>query len=216
MKHTGPKMNKTIQLTATLTLVSLIAGPSAFAETRHQTETAAIYIAAHAITVEGRIRNIGRDRNGFVIHLDRGATLFASSQTVVSTPARRVNAGLRHLDRGDVIRATGHVRVGNAIHITSITLLRNDDRDERTLRGIVQSVDARQRLVVIREDRTPNVVAVDLGDAERNDRRWDNERDNRWSDLRNIRPGDRLTASGEWQGDRFEAERFDVGENGRR
>jgi hypothetical protein len=39
---------------------------------------------------------------------------------------------------------------------------------------------------------------------------------NRWSDLRNIRRGDRIVASGEWRDNRFEAERFDIGDSERR
>jgi hypothetical protein len=208
-------MNKMLKLTATLTLVTIMVSPSAFAETRHRSETNGSLYRVRTVTVEGRIRDIDRERNGLLIRLERGgAALFASPQTDIYVGSRRTGNGrFRQLDRGDVIRATGSVGARGTIYLDSITLLRNDGPSNRTVRGLVQSINVSQRLVAIREDQSGRIFTIDLRNAQRNDRRWDNERDERWSDIRNIRRGDRIIARGDWRGNVFEAERYDVGEN---
>ncbi len=209
-------MNKMLKLTATLSLATMLLSPSAFAETRHRNETNIVRVRSRIVTVEGRIADIDRDRNGLLIRLDRnGAVLYATPQTDVYLGSRRTgNGGLRQLDRGDVIRATGSVGARGTIYLDTITLVRNDrsdNRNDRTVRGVVQSIDVSQRTVWVRDDQSGRTVAVDLRDAERNDRRWDNERSDRWSDIRNIRRGDRIIVRGQWRGSVFEADRYDVG-----
>ena len=211
-------MNKMLKLTATLSLATMLLSPSAFAETRHRNETNVMRARSRLVTVEGRIRDIDRDRTGLLIRLDRNnAVLYASPQTDVYLGSRRTgNGGIRQLDRGDVIRATGSLGARGTIYLDTITLVRNDrsdrnDRYDRTVRGVVQSIDVSRRTVWVRDDQSGRAVAVDLRDAERNDRRWDNDRDDRWSDIRNIRRGDRIIARGEWRGGVFEADRYDVG-----
>jgi hypothetical protein len=209
-------MKQRLNLTASMTLVTLLVASSAFAETRHRSETDSYRNGSRSVSVEGRIRDIGRDRNGFVIRLDRGSyELFVSPQ---------LGRSVRNLDRGDVIRANGRIDARGTMLVDDLTLLRNADRNDRndhSVRGVVQSVDVSRRVVSVREDGSGRIVLVDLRNAERNDRRWDNDqRDNRqdrWNDLNRIRRGDRLSARGEFRGNgRFEADRYNLGENGSR
>lgn len=193
-------MNKSLKLTAALTFVVLLFTSSAFAETRHRGETDSYRNGSHDVSVEGRIRDIDRDRNGFVIQLDRGAYTL-----LVSSDLRRT---VQHLDRGDVVRASGALDSRGRMFVDRITLIRDDawDRNDRTLRGVIDSVDSSRRTVFVREDRSGRVVAVDLRGA-----------DNRDRDDRRIRRGDRITVSGAWRGNtRFDAERYDVDSQGRR
>ena len=195
-------MNKSLKLTAALTTVVLLVASSAFAETRHRGETDSYRNGSRNVSVEGRIRDIDRDRNGFVIQLDRGGY-----ELLVSSNLSRT---VRRLDRGDVVRASGTLDSRGTMFVDRITLVRDDDRwdrNDRTLRGVVDSVDFGRRIVWVREDRSGRVVAVDLRDADAKDRR----------DERRIRRGDRITARGEWRGNaRFDAERYDIDQQGRR
>ena len=218
-------MNKSLKLAAALTLVTLLVSSSAFAETRPRRDTDRDRYDTRVVSVDGRIRDIDRDRNGIVIRLDRGGyVLYASRDTEVYSRTERGRSSLRQLERGDRIRATGQVGSRGMMRVHTITLVREEDdrrdRNDRTLRGVVDSVDPSRRIVWLREDRSGRVVEVDLRDAERNDRSWDNEnRDDRrrqWNDLSRVRRGDRMTISGDWRSNgRFEGERYNVSDSGR-
>lgn len=218
-------MNKTLKLTAALSLMTLLVASSAFAESRPRRDTYRIRHDSRVVTVEGRIADLDRNRNGIVIRLDRGGyVLFASRDTEVYSRARRGRTGLRQLERGDRIRATGQAGSRGRMRVGTITLVREEDdrrdRNDRTLRGVVQSVDVSRRIVWLRDDRSGRVMEVDLRGAERNDFRWDNDdrddRRRRWQDLSQLRRGDRMTVRGDWRSDgRFEGERYDIKENRR-
>jgi hypothetical protein len=214
-------MNKRQLLATVLTVATVLGTASAFAETRHRGETNLV----RAVTVEGRIRDIDWNRNQMVIRLDRsGYVLVASPRTDVYSRARR-NTSLRDLERGDSIRATGRVESRGTMYVDSITLVREEDdrrdRDDRTLRGVVTSVDASRRIVWLREDRSGRTIEVDLRNAERDDRSWSNDVDRdarrRWNDLSRVSRGDRMTVSGDWRSNgRFEGERYNVTQYDRR
>jgi len=205
---------QTLKLTAALTLMTLVVSSSAFAETRPRRDTKAYRYDSRVVTVEGRIRDLDRDRNGIVIRLDRGGyVLFASRDVEVYARSRRGHSSLHQLERGDHIRATGQLR-SRGMRVDTITLVREEDdrrdRDDHRLRGVVQSVDPWRRMVLLREDRSGRVIAVDLRDAERDDRRG------RWNDLHNVHRGDRMIVSGDWRSNgRFEGERYRVSDSGR-
>src|SRR5687768_13700049 len=92
------KMNRALKLAAQAAVVVALMTPSLFAESRHRSETEwrhNDYRTGRATRVEGRVRDIDRERNGFVIEL-------ANSRIVLFT---RDRSELRRLDRGDYIRA---------------------------------------------------------------------------------------------------------------
>lgn len=184
-------MNITKKLAAITALVAALATPSLFADNRRPETTDTWRGRSHdsrRVTVTGRIRDIDRDRNGFVIRLDRGG------YTLVVNDARDA----RRLDRGDAIQAVGTVDRGR-MYVDRITLLRDDDR---TLTGIVTQVDRRGNVVWVELERAGRVVAIDVRRVDRNSRRYD---------VDDLRRGDRITVRGEWQRNgRFEAERVDV------
>ncbi len=204
-------MKTTVRLAAVVAMAATLLSSSAFADSRHRRETDRYHDRDRTVTVEGRIRDIDRERNGFVIRLDRGGyLLFAPVQTNVHAGNRR-HRRVRDLERGDRIRATGSIGNRRIVHVEDIRILRDEDdrwdRDDRTLRGVVQSVDHSRRLIWIREDRSGRVIAVDVRHAGDNDR---------WDDIDDVRRGDRVVVSGDWRRNgRFEAERIDVDRGGR-
>lgn len=186
-------MNTKNKLAAFTLVLSLLATPSLFADNRRHDATDGWRGRSHQsqrITVEGRVRDIDRDRNEIVIRLDRGGyTLVAERDEI---------RGLRRLERGDLIRATGYANRGT-LRVSDIDVLRSEDhrggRDDRYLSGVVTNVDRRAEVIWMSVDRTGRVVAVDA----------------RRRDVNNLRRGDRITVRGDWQRNgRFEAERIEV------
>lgn len=189
-------MKSTLRLSAILTLIAALAAPSLFADSRHRGRTYDRNDRGRTITIEGRVRDIDRERNGFVIELARN-----DYRLFVDEDARR---SVRRLDRGDYVRAYGFVdERSDIVYVRSIELLRDDDdrrggRDSRYLSGTVQSVDRRSGTLILREDRTGRIVNVQV-------RR--NERDDAWRDLDDLRRGEYVTVGGELQRNgRFEAD----------
>lgn len=203
-------MNATKKLAALTVLALTLATPSLFADNRRQQTTEdwrGRSNQGRRVSVEGVIRDIGRDRNEFVIRLDRGGyVLVAEPNTRIEAVSnRRGRAHVRQLERGDVIRATGVVSRGR-LQVDRVSLLREEDdrrdADDRLLTGIVQNVDRRGNVIWVEVNRSNRVVAVDIRRVDRNSRRFD---------VDDVRRGDRITVRGDWQRNgRFEAERVDV------
>ena len=96
-------MKKSQKLTALMVMMTTLAAASAFADSRHQRETNDrdwSRSRGRVVTLEGRIRDIDRERNGFVIRLhDESVALYVQAHQYRG----------RDLERGDVIRASGNV-----------------------------------------------------------------------------------------------------------
>jgi hypothetical protein len=176
-----------------ITLLTALVAPSLFADYRHEKTTDRWRDRdrdGRRVVVEGRIRDIDRERNGFVIRLDRGETLFLPVQT----------RGSRRLEHGDFIRVSGHSDGRGHVYVERITLVREDD--DRHLSGIVQRVDRRGDIVWLQLERGGRIVAVDMRRVNRNHRQYDAD---------DLRGGDRISVRGEWRRDgRFEADSFDL------
>jgi hypothetical protein len=186
-------MNNATKLAALLTLLTTLATPSLFADNRNENRPdrwRGRHDAGRHVVVEGRIRDIDRERNGFVIRLGRGEELFVPVQV----------HGARRLDDGDYIRVSGRAGREGRVYVERITEVR-EDRDSYVA-GIVQRVDRRGDIVWLEEARSRRVIAVDMRRVDRDRRRYD---------VDDLRHGDRIRVSGEWRRDgRFEAERLDV------
>jgi hypothetical protein len=196
-------MKKTLRVMAVSIVSATIMATSLFADNRHlQTTYNDNYgrSGGRNVMVEGRIRDIDRDRNGFVIRLDRSnAVLFAPVQTEVRTVSSRNRVRVRDLRRGDSIRAVGTYDRRGTLQVRSIELVR-DSRRVDTLTGSVEAIDDRRGVLWVR-DRLRRSVAVDAR-AIRNDRH---------GNLRNLRRGDLVVITGEWlRNGEFEAHRIDL------
>lgn len=204
------KMNRTKKLAALTVLALTLATPSLSADNRRRGTTDGWRMGSnqgHRVSVEGVIRDIDRNRNEFVIRLDRGNyVLVAEPDTRIEAVSnRRGRAHVRQLERGDVIRANGNVNRGR-MYVDRITLVREEDdrrdADDRLLTGTVQSVDRRGNVIWVELYRSNRVVAVDVRRVDRTSRRFD---------VHDVRRGDRITIRGDWQRNgRFEAERVDL------
>lgn len=206
-------MKKRKALIALSVVVAMLASPSLFADKRHEKKTKYGRSARHdvrRVTVEGRIRDIDRDRNGFVIRLDNNNYyLFAPVQTRVhaaSSYGRNGRTRVRNLERGDYIRATGSTSSRGYVTVNNITLLRSEDRyrdrNDVWLSGLVQRVDQRGDVIWVEDARSRRVVAVDVRRVDRSRNRYD---------VDDIRRGDRVTVRGDWTRDgRFHAETLEV------
>lgn len=205
-------MMKRGQLAAVLAIATVLSSASLFADQRHdkRTDRGDRRVSnRNAVTLEGRIRDIDRDRNGFVIRLDRGNyRVFAAGNADVRTVSNRGRRGVRQLGRGDIIRVRGYVASRNMIHAQSIDLVRDQNaRVAATLEGVVESVDRYRGVLWLREDRTRRTIAVEL---DRNELRQTGY----GYDFDDIRRGDRIVLRGEWQNGGFAA--YDVGRQARR
>jgi len=198
-------------------LIAALAAPSLFADSRHESRTDDWRMRqsqSRRTTVEGRIRDIDRDRNGFVIRLDRGRLdLFvpvdARVENASSRNSRSHRARPRDLERGDQIRATGVIDARGIVYVDTVVLLREEDdrrdRNDALVSGIVQNVDRRAEVVWIQDGRSRSNIAVDTRNL--NDRH----------DEDNLRRGDHVTFRGDWRKDgKFEAESMRVNRDERR
>jgi hypothetical protein len=197
-----------LKFAALTTLAVMTLTASAFADSRHQSQTYTDsngWRSPRSTSVEGRITDVDRDRNGFVIRLDRGGLLlYVDRQTDVDSATRR-RVSVRDLDRGDYIRATGSIERG-AMYVRDIDLLRDDDRpsrhdrydrrnDESRIAGVVERIDERREVLYVREARSNRIVTVDADKARG----------------RNIRRGDFVTVIGEWdRNGNFDAVRIEA------
>lgn len=198
------------RLTTVLTLAAALAAPSLFGDDRHDDRTyrgsafdrrpVHRNVTQRHVTLEGRIRDIDRDRNGFVIRLDSGHRLFAPTNAQVRLASRRGYGRVRSLDRGDVIRVSGPMRSRSLIYAQSIYLVRDararyDDsyfrgsNTSRTLTGIVESVDHYDGTFRLRDSRG-QLIEVEV------------HRDHEFAQLRR---GDRVALRGAWHDNHFVA-----------
>ena len=117
-------MNRALKLAAQAAVVVALMTPSLFAESRHRSETNPRlndYRSGRATRIEGRVRDIDRERNGFVIEL-------TGTRVVLFT---RDRGDLRGLDRGDYVRAYGSLDSRGVLYVRDLDIVRNNRRDDR-------------------------------------------------------------------------------------
>lgn len=205
-------MKKMQKIVAIAIAVATLATPSLFADSRHRDRTNDDWRYGRngrRVTVEGRIRSIETERNGFVIRLSGGELIFAARNTDVDSHGNRRNVRVRDLDRGDRIRATGVLESRGMLYVDDIDLLRDDDDrgrdrdryDARVITGVVEGVEVRRGILWLRDERTGRTVEVRVRHRERDDAA---------RDLDDLRRGDRISVGGEFQRNgNFEADRIE-------
>jgi hypothetical protein len=216
------KMKKTMKFAAVAAVLVTLSGASAFAESRHRNETDGRGRGARndgrndsrrSMTMEGRVRRVDRDRDGYRVQLDRGDYWYH----VPSSALRRGN----ELRVGVSLRFTGYLGSGNDFFVDSCDFggygndsYYRDGRDNRYgyedreyVRGVVERVDVYRGSLLLRDERSGRRVSVVMAGGNRN---------RRGVDLNDLRRGDLVTLSGDWhRGGVFEAYRVDSVRNGR-
>ena len=191
---------------------------SAFADSRHRNETwrgdrgdRRQSESRRSITMEGRIRSVDRDRDGYRVHLDRGDYAYWIPEASYRSWHQR-SPGLRV---GVSIRFGGYYDPRGYVYVSSADWLddrydrydRYDDRrgyGREDLRGIVERVDYRRGTVVVRDEYSGRHVTVTM------------RRNSRGVDLGDLRRGDYVTFEGDWRrGGVFEADRIESLDSGR-
>lgn len=162
------------------------------------------------VNVSGRVTSLNRENGGYRVYLDRGRDSFW-------IPAARLH------DRGNDLRVgisivLGGIFRGGRVDVDAVSWPgdrgydRRYDRDRRdhrrdAVRGVVERIDERRGVMLLRESSTGRTIEVDMRDT-RHDRRVD---------FNDLRRGDYVTLSGDWErGGRFEAERIESVSSGRR
>jgi hypothetical protein len=215
-------MKRTGKLVVAAMALTTLVGTSAFAESRRQdgtwrdgsnggqydsnrrNDSNRGYRDNERVTVQGRISSFTRERDGYRINVDRGG----QSYWVPSSHLRGHN-----LSVGISIRLGGVFR-GGLVYVDDLGWLDgaygyNDGSGYRDgyLRGVVDRVDYRRGILVLRDNATGRFVTVNM---DRLDRR------SRGADLSDLRRGDSVTLAGDWtRGGVFQAYRVESVRSGR-
>jgi hypothetical protein len=206
---------------AGIAAVTLIAGTSAFADSRHLDATANAddqgrgsydrRADRHDVTMEGRVTNITRERSGYRVTLDRGGYSFW---------LRDLNSARGNRGRGS-LRVGINIRIGGTFeprygYVVADSYDWLDDVNggygnrAGTLRAVVERIDVRRGSMIVRDESGRLVTA----DMTHNDRRWNRDRG---VDLDDLHRGDRVTLAGSWaRGDVFVVNHVEDFRSGRR
>jgi hypothetical protein len=202
-------MNKSGKLIAAAATLAMIVGTSAFADSRRQdgtwrdgsdrrSESNRSYRDNDRVTMQGRISDVTRERDGYRVRLDRGAySYFVPSARLGGRDLRvGINISLGGVLRGDVIYVDDVGGYGDDYGY------RDGGYRNEVVRGVVEHIDLRRDLLVLRDESSGRRVTVNMNYAGRR---------GRGVDLDDLRRGDFVTLSGDWRrGDLFQAYRIDT------
>ena len=207
-------MRKINGLSAVLAVAVVVLGTSAFADSRPQNETwrdqnrgydrdrgdrDRSYRDNDRVTLEGRISAMERERDGYRVHLDHSNYSFF-------VPERHLR-NRRDLRVGLSIRLGGVFR-GGSVFVDAVDYPGGgggyyDSYD--FVHGVVDRVDYRRDVLVLRDERTGRFVTVDMRNTDRRGR----------IDADDLRRGDIVSLSGQWIRGTFVAYRVDDVRSGR-
>jgi hypothetical protein len=159
------------------------------------------------VNASGRVTSFSRENGGYRVYLDRGRESYWIPSSRMQNRGNDLRVGIS-IVLGGVFR-------GGRVDVDAVSWPddhgRYDDRrydsGRDSVRGVVERIDERRGVMLLRESASGRTVEVDMRDT-RNDRRVD---------LNDLRRGDYVTLSGDWErGGRFEAERIESVSTGRR
>jgi hypothetical protein len=207
-------MKRVNGLSAAVIAAAVLVGTSAFADSRPQNETwreqnrggnrggysdRGGYRDNDRVTLEGRVSSFERERDGYRVHLDHHNYSFF-------VPERHIR-NRRDFRVGISIRLGGVFR-GGSIFVDAVDYLGGGGLDpyyggravnDGYIRGVVERIDYRRDVVVVRDERSGRFVTVDMRRTDRRGR----------VDADDLRRGDFISLSGEWVRDVFVAYRVD-------
>jgi hypothetical protein len=157
----------------------------------------------------GRVTSLSRDNGGYRVQLDRGRDWYYIPASHMRNRGNDLRVGVSII-LGGIFRG-GRIDV-DAVSWPGDRGYRDDrggygygNNDE--IRGVVERVDYRSGVLLLRESSTGRTIDVDMRDTTRSSR----------VDLNDLRRGDRITLTGQWQrGGNFDAQRIESVSTGRR
>lgn len=147
------------------------------------------------VNATGRVTSFSRANGGYRVQLDRGRESYWIPESHMRNRGSDLRVGIS-IVLGGVFRG-GRVDV-DAVSWPDDRGYRNDrDRRDDYVRGVVERVDYRSGVLLLREASTRRTIEVDMRDTRRSRR----------IDLGDLRRGDSVTLSGQWlRSGRFEAD----------
>ena len=147
------------------------------------------------VNASGRVTSLSRANGGYRVQLDRGRESYWIPESYMRNRGRDLRVGIS-IVLGGVFRG-GRIDV-DAVSWPDERGYRNDrDYREDYVRGVVERVDYRSGVLLLRDESTRRTIEVDMRDTRRSSR----------VDLGDLRRGDFVTLSGQWlRGGRFEAD----------
>lgn len=138
------------------------------------------------VNASGRIAAFSHERNGYRVQLDRGGSFFV--------PQSQIRNHINDLRVGINISLGGIFR-GGMINVDAVSW--PGDRGgygygygaQGQVRGIVQNIDYRRDVMTMRDQASGRLIDVDLREMRRGNR----------IDANDLRRGDLVTLSGDWQ-----------------
>jgi len=151
------------------------------------------------ITVDGHVRTIHHERDGYRIELDRGNDSFWVPERALRNRGGDLRIGVS-VRLGGIFR--GGVIIVDAVDWPPVAPFPTRRLHDDVLRGTVVRIDARNALMIVREERSGRLVHVDVMQS---DHDW-----NRPHDFDDLRRGDFVVLSGDWtRGRDFNAYRIE-------
>jgi hypothetical protein len=146
------------------------------------------------VNASGRVTSFSRANGGYRVQLDRGRESYWIPESRMRNRGSDLRVGIS-IVLGGVFRG-GRVDV-DAVSWPNDRGYRDNAYRDDFVRGIVERVDYRSGVLLLRDASTRRTIEVDMRDTRRTSR----------TDLGDLRRGDSVTLSGQWlRSGRFEAD----------
>ena len=181
---------RSVIVTVTAILATFVFAATAAPERNHD---------GQRVTIDGHVRSIHHERDGYRVELDRGNDSFWVPENALRNRAGDLRIGVS-VRFGGIFRG-GTIMV-DAVDWTPIAPFPTRRMHDDILRGTVVRMDAKNVSMIIREERSGRMVHVDVMQS---DHDW-----NRPHDFDDLRRGDFVVLSGDWtRGRDFNAYRIE-------
>jgi|SRR5690349_8314896 len=167
-------------------------------ETRNEGRTdSRSYRDNQRVNTSGRVTSLSRENGGYRVQLDRGRDSYWIPESRVRNHRNDLRVGISVV-LGGVFRG-GRIDV-DAVSWPGDGGYRNGGYGNDDVRGVVERVDYRDGVLLLRDASTRQTIEVDMRDTRRSSR----------IDFSDLRRGDYVELSGQWlRGGRFVAEGID-------
>jgi hypothetical protein len=197
-------LRKLNRFTATIAgiggLTLLLSAPVVSAQNYRRDERVQQY--GERVSMQGRVRNVTRDRDGYRVYLDRGSYWYYVPSSVAAGRDLRIGTEIRigGVINGNLINADVVAFPGERYYTTDPYYNGVPAGQSGWLHGIVRNVNRRLGYVELIDDAGGGLVRVDLRNMSIRGR------NNVWD----LRRGDRVNVRGTWErGGLFEALRIE-------